>query len=181
MEVILSHICINFSWPYFTFGQLVTLTFHIKWPHMTSYQLNKRFWAIFEPTLTWPNFSFGKLLTEWAHIMTTYDFLWAKRAIWAMFEPTSTWPNLDFLQLFMWIGANRDQIWFKRGWKSDFEKCSNRLQLDFNCCQLVRWIGEMVARYDFLEATRVILSNVRTVWAMFCDVLPLIMAIVFGL
>ena len=29
----------------------------------------------------------------------------------AMFELTWTWPNLTFGQLFMWIGANNDQIW----------------------------------------------------------------------
>ena len=31
--------------------------------HMTSYWLNKRFWAMFEPTPTWPNFAFGQLFT----------------------------------------------------------------------------------------------------------------------
>ena len=34
---------------------------------------------------------------------------------WAMFEPTPTWPNFDFGQLFMWIGANNDQIWLSGG------------------------------------------------------------------
>ena len=29
---------------------------------------------------------------------------------WAMFELTWTLPNLTFGQLFMWIGANDDQI-----------------------------------------------------------------------
>ena len=29
---------------------------------------------------------------------------------WAMFEPTWTWPNFTFGQLFLWIGANNDQI-----------------------------------------------------------------------
>ena len=34
---------------------------------------------------------------------------------WAMFEPTWTWPNFTFGQLFMWIGANNDQIWLPMG------------------------------------------------------------------
>ena len=34
---------------------------------------------------------------------------------WAMFEPTWTWPNFTFGQVFMWIGANNDQIWLPMG------------------------------------------------------------------
>ena len=34
---------------------------------------------------------------------------------WAMFEPTWTWPNFTFGKLFMWIGANNDQIWLPMG------------------------------------------------------------------
>ena len=33
-----------------------------------------------------------------------------------MFELTWTWPNFTFGQLFMWIGANNDQIWLPMGW-----------------------------------------------------------------
>ena len=40
--------------------------------------------------------------------MTSY---WLDEWLWAMFEPTLTWPNFTFGQLFMWIGANNDQIW----------------------------------------------------------------------
>ena len=41
-----------------------------------------------------------------------------------------TWPNFTFGQLFMWIGANNDQIWLPMGYTSDSEQCSNRLELD---------------------------------------------------
>ena len=34
---------------------------------------------------------------------------------WAMFEPTWTWPNFTFGPLFMWIGANNDQIGLPMG------------------------------------------------------------------
>ena len=49
---------------------------------------------------------------------------------WAMFESTWTWPNFTFGQVFMWIGANNDQIWLPMGYMSDSEQCSNRLELD---------------------------------------------------
>ena len=106
-----------------------------------------------------------------------------------MFKPSSTGPNLHFLKIFMLIGgANYDQIWLPRGLKSDFEQCLNRLQLhlisilvnfscklgqimtrydfqeaDFNFGQLVWWIGaSIMGRYDFIEATRVSFSNIRS-------------------
>ena len=122
MEVILSNI-----WIHFTFGKMFTLlsniwtdfslihfhfwsTFHmhwhIKWPHMTSYWLNKRFWAMFEPTSTWPNFAFGQLLT-WIgsyndHI---YDFLWAKQAILSNIWTDSNFTWFYFWSTFTWIGT----------------------------------------------------------------------------
>ena len=74
-----------------------------------------------------------------------------------MFEPTPTLCNFDFGPLFMWIGANNDQIWLPRGLKSDFEKCSNRLQLDLSSL-LLDVLGQILAIYDFLEAIRVILA-----------------------
>ena len=46
---------------------------------------------------------------------------------------------------------------------SDFEQCSNQLQLDL-ITLLVNFsyqVGTMMSRYDFLEARRVILNNVR--------------------
>ena len=46
----------------------------------------------------------GKLWPD----MTSYRvFEWLR----AMFGPTWTLPNFTFGQLFMWIGANNDQIW----------------------------------------------------------------------
>ena len=64
------------------------------------------------------------------------------------------------VKLFMWIGANNDQIWLPSGLKSDFEKCSNRLQLDMSSrlVNLLDESGQIMARYDFLEAIRVILA-----------------------
>ena len=77
-----------------------------------------------------------------------------------MFEPTPTLCNFDFGPLCMWIGANNDQIWLPRGLKSDFEKCSNRLQLDPSSLlvNLLDVLGQILAIYDFLEAIRVILA-----------------------
>ena len=47
---------------------------------------------------------------------------------------------------------------------SDFEQCSNQLQLDLITLlvNLSYQLGTMMSRYDFLEARRVILRNVRT-------------------
>ena len=64
---------------------------------------------------------------------------------WVMFEPTPTLPNLDFGQLFMWIGANDDQIWLPMGSMSESEKCSNSLQrpnftlVNFSCELVKKW------------------------------------------
>ena len=47
---------------------------------------------------------------------------------------------------------------------SDFEQCVNQLQVDL-ITLLVNFsyqVGTIMSRYDFLEARRVILSNVRT-------------------
>ena len=56
----------------------------------------------------------------------------------AMFETNPTWPNFDFDQLFMWIRANNEQIWFPRGQKSDFEQCLNRLLVNFLSISMTR-------------------------------------------
>ena len=101
---------------------------------------------------------------ELGSIMTKYDFLWAGLVVLKMFKPTWTWPNFTFGQLFMWIGANNDQIWLPMGWMSDSEQCSNRLELDL-ISLLVNFsceLGPIMTRYDFLWARWVILSNVRT-------------------
>ena len=47
---------------------------------MTSYRLNKRFGAMFEPAPTLPDFTFGQLF-ELGKIMTRYDFLDARFVI----------------------------------------------------------------------------------------------------
>ena len=114
-----------------------------------------------------------------------------------MFEPNPTLHNFDFGEFRTWIGANNDHnIWFPRGWMSDFEQCSNWLLLNFSCefganngqigipigwmsdsDQCSNWLqlylimilvnfscelGQIMARYDFIEARWMILSNVRT-------------------
>ena len=79
-------------------------------------------------------------------------------------EQIITWPNFTFGQLFMWIGANNDQIWLPMGQMSDVEQCSNRLEFDliklllkFSC-----ELGQIMTRYDFLWARWVFLSNFLT-------------------
>ena len=104
---------------------------------------------------------------ELRQIMTRYDFLWARWVILSNVRTdlnlTYSW-NFTFDQLFMWIGANNDQIWLSMVYTSNSEQCSNRLQLDlitllvnFSC-----QFRQIMTRYDFLWARRVILSNVRT-------------------
>ena len=81
-----------------------------------------------------------------------------------MFEPTWTWPRFTFYQLFIWIGPNNDQIWFRMDQMSDYEQCSNRLKL-YLISHLVNFLGELgqiITRFDFLWTKQVILSNVRT-------------------
>ena len=101
---------------------------------------------------------------ELGPIMTRYDSYGLNEWFWAMFEPTWTWPNFSFGQLFIWIGANNDQIWLPVDQTNDSEQCSNRLELDlisllvYFSCEL----GPIMTRYDFLWAKWVILSNVRT-------------------
>ena len=72
--------------------------------------------------------------------------------------------DFSFSQLFMWIGTNNDPIWHPMAQTSDYEQCSNQLQLDL-ISRLFNFSGELgqiMIRYDFLWARRVILSNVRT-------------------
>ena len=124
---------------------------------MTPYGLDEWFLAMIEPTPTWRNFTFGQL----------YMWIWAKKYQVSDSEqysnPSPTWPNFAFGQRFMWIEVNNDQIWLSMVSTSDFEQCSNRLQLDLisllvHCsCEF----GQIVTRYNSLYARRVILSNVR--------------------
>ena len=70
--------------------------------------------------------------------------------------------RLELGQLFMWIGANDDQIWLPMGKMSNSEECSNRLELDL-ISPLVNFsceLEQIMTRYDFLWARWVILSNV---------------------
>ena len=81
-----------------------------------------------------------------------------------MFDPTPTGPNFDVGQLFIWIEANNDQIWLTRCEMSDFEQCSNWLQLDLISLLVNFWyaLGKMMNRYVFLDARFVILSTAWT-------------------
>ena len=51
---------------------------------------------------------------------------------------------------------------FQEAWKCDFEKCSNRLQLDLISLlvNLLDEFGQIMASFYFIEFVRVILSNV---------------------
>ena len=83
---------------------------------------------------------------------------------WAMFELTWTWPNFTFGQLFMWIGANNDQIWLPMGKMSDSEQCSNWLELDL-ISLLVNFsyeLGQIMVRFDFIWPRWVNLNNAQT-------------------
>ena len=55
----------------------------------------------------------------------------------------TTLPNFNFGQLFTWTGANNDQIWLSRGWRSDSEKCLNWLPTwrHFVFGKFFMWIG----------------------------------------
>ena len=63
-------------------------------------------------------------------IMNRYDFLEADEWFWTMFKPTLNWQNFTFGQLFMQTGVINNQIWLLRGYMSDFEQCSKRIQID---------------------------------------------------
>ena len=70
---------------------------------MTSYQLNKQFWAMFKPSSTGPNWYFFQIsmLIGGGKLWSDMTSLWLEEWFWAMFEPSTTWSNLDFGQLFM--------------------------------------------------------------------------------
>ena len=106
----------------------------------------------------------------WSTFHVNWGKLWQDRTskkldeFWAMFEPTTTLPDFTYGQLFIWIGANNDQMTF---WRLDewlwamFESTPTWPEFTFG--QLFIWFGpQIMTRYDFLEARRwVILSNVR--------------------
>ena len=58
---------------------------------------------------------------KWWPDMTSYGL---DEWFWAMFKPTQTCPNFTFGQLFMWIGANNDQILLSMVQTSDSEQCA---------------------------------------------------------
>ena len=62
------------------------------------------------------------------------------------------------ISVYMWIGANNDQIWLPRSQNSEFEQCSNRLQLDLILLLVNFWyeLGKLMTRYVFLDARFVI-------------------------
>ena len=150
MEVILSNIWINF-----TFSKLFTWTGTNNDNIMTCYRLHKRFWAMFELTLTWHNFSFGKLLTELAHIMTTYDFLWAKQAIlsnvWNQLQLDPISPLVNFSHALAYIMTTYDFLFAK-------QTILSNVWTDFNLTQFCFWSifdmnwAHIVITYNFLWA-----------------------------
>ena len=80
-----------------------------------------------------------------------------------MFEPTPTLPEFTFGQPVKWIGANNGQIWLARGLESDFEKCSNRLQLDLSS-RLVNLLNELGANNGQIWLSRGYKSDFSNVW-----------------
>ena len=98
---------------------------------------------------------------------------------WAMFEETPTLLNVIFDTFFIWIGYNNYQIWvwyvmlfqillagedftlfhfwstFHVNWGKFLDDLISRL------VDLLYEPGQMMTRYDFLEARWLILSNVR--------------------
>ena len=87
----------DFSLIHFHFWSTIHMNWHIWWPHMTSYRLNKRFWAMFELTPTWPNFTFDELFT-WIGIYNDHIWLlFAKQAILS-----NVWTDFNLIQFFFW-------------------------------------------------------------------------------
>ena len=64
----------------------------------------------------------------------------------------------------MWIGAINDQIWLPRAQKSDYEKCSNRLQFDLLLIFFdhLHELGQIMTIYVFQYTRYVILINTST-------------------
>ena len=121
------------------------------------------------PTITWPNFIFSQLFVWFGadNGQTCLPIGWTSE-FWPMFEPTDiTLPHFIFGPLFKHnyqiAGEQNYQIWLLMDQMSDSEQCSNHLQPDiisllvnFSCA-----LGQIMTRYDFLWARRVILSNVQ--------------------
>ena len=135
--VILSNFEPTWTWPNFTFGPLFMWigenNDHIWLPMVymsDSEQCSNRLELYLISLLVTYSCELGQ-------IMTRYDFLWAR---WV----ARTWPNFTFGQLFMWIGANNDQIWLHMG---NSEQCSNRLELDL-ISLLVNFSCELGANND---------------------------------
>ena len=91
--------------------------------------------------------------------MTSYRlYEWLR----AMFELTWSLSNFTFGQLFMWIGANNDQIWLPIGYIHEWLWAMFKLTWtwpNFTFGQLLMWIGQIMTRYDFLWARWVILHD----------------------
>ena len=123
-QAILSNVWTDLNLIHFHSWSTFHTNWYIQWPHMTSYRLNKRFWAMFELTSTWPNFAFGQLLTwiatnndhiwipkvnsecKVAHIMITYEFLWSGEVILStLLEASPTLPTWNGSNLPIWNGS----------------------------------------------------------------------------
>ena len=134
---------------------LVNFTFEVG-QIMTRYHFQEAKWVILSNFRTDSQLYLISLMVNLSHesgqIMTRYDFLEAK------------WVTLTNVRTDVWIGANNAHIWLPMGWTSDLEQCSKRLQLDMNklLVNFAHGLGQVIARYDLLEARWLILSNVRT-------------------
>ena len=118
---------------------------------MTSYGLDEWFWAMFEPTWTWKVDLISLLVNfscELGQIMSRYDFLWAR---WVILS--NVWNRLKLYLISLLVNFS-----------CEFGQIMKRLKLylislldNFSC-----EFGQIMTIYDFLLASRVILSNVRT-------------------
>ena len=155
---------LTWTWPNLTFGQF----FMLIGANNGQISLSMGYTSDSEQCSNWLQLdlillvvNFSCVLAQIMTIMTSYGL---DEWFWAMFELTWTWPNFTFGQLVMWIGANNDEIWLPVGYTSDSEQCSDWLELDL-ISLLVNFpceLQQIMTRYDFLWARRVILSNVWT-------------------
>ena len=123
-----------------------------KWADMTSYELNDWFWAMLELT---PAYLISILLNFWCE-----SDEWFR----AIIEPTPILPNSTHGQLLKWIGTNNDQIWYPQMLEEWF---GAMLELTptwhhFSSWSIFLLIKAIMTRYDSLEVSWVIMSNIRT-------------------
>ena len=134
---------------------------------MTSYRLNKRFWAMLEPTSIWPNFTFGQLST-W--IGSYNDHIWLPMGLTSDSEQCLNRLQLDLILLLV-------NFWYELGkimTRYDFLDARFVIWLAIDLLLLLVniWFWAKKNNQIWLpEASRMIFSNIRTnfnFWSIFC-------------